>query len=667
MTSDTLLATGTIVAGYEIDDLLGQGGMAVVYRATQRSLKRTVALKLLAPELSGDAEFRERFVREGQLQAGLDHLHIVPVYEAGQSEHGLFLAMRLIRGPTLKELIQTHQLDPRRTLRLLAQVAQALDAAHAAGLIHRDVKPQNILVGENEHAYLADFGLTRAPDEARLTGTGQFMGTIDYVAPEQIRGEPSGPATDCYALTAVLYECLTGEVPFERPTEAGTLQAQLTEAPPRCSERRPELGRALDDVIARGLAKDPRQRPLPTAELIRAAVQAVTAAAVTAAADPAVVPPAQPTRRRAIPPTAPHEPTAARDTDAPPPGPPAATVPSPASAMPSPPSTAPSPASADVASPPSAGRHRWVLAVVGALAVVAALAGFLIGHSGSSSGSTAVNSATVGHLELRYPAGWQLESTPPAIPGMSLSGPLTLATTRAGGTLVAGEVAATGPTLLPATFVRRLTGPAGTGRAPAPTPVALGSLDAYRYAGLSVRGLHQPVTVYAIPTSAGVATLVCLPAGPAVSTFDRRCGAVAATVSLLGASAYGLTPSHSSAQLLSGTFKRLRSAVSAPERQLSAATTPAAQAAAARRLSAAYGTAATALSGGGVSPLVQGAQTATVAALRQISTGYSRAAAAATGNSASAYAAASRQVHRGSVALAAAIRSLTAVGYRVSS
>ncbi len=258
--------------------------MGAVYQATQLSLNRVVALKLLAPNLGDDPGFRARFEREGQVQAALDHDHIVTVYEAGQSEFGLFLAMRLIRGPTLKQLIIDGSLDPRRTVRLLAQAANALDAAHRAGLIHRDIKPQNILIGERDHAYLADFGLIKAPDEARLTGTGQFIGTIDYVAPEQIQGEPATPASDIYALTGVLYECLTGEVPFPKPSEAATIHAHVMQAPPTVSERRPDLPPALDGVIAQGLAKDPWSRPSRAAELIQATSRALASSPSSLAA-----------------------------------------------------------------------------------------------------------------------------------------------------------------------------------------------------------------------------------------------------------------------------------------------------------------------------------------------------------------------------------------------
>ena len=282
-----MLQTGTIVAGYRIDGLLGQGGMATVYRATQLSLDRVVALKLLAAELSDDPSFRARFKREGQLQAGLDHQNIVPVYEAGESEHGLFLAMRLIPGATLKQLILGRELDTRRALRLLMQVGLALDAAHDRGLIHRDVKPQNILIDRDDHVYLADFGLTKPQDDtARLTGTGQFLGTIDYVAPEQIQGLQATGASDCYALAAVLYECLTGQIPFEAPNEAAALHAHVVKPPPRVTDVRPDLPVALDDVIAAGMAKDPADRP-PTAravltEMLRALGRPVPARLVAA-------------------------------------------------------------------------------------------------------------------------------------------------------------------------------------------------------------------------------------------------------------------------------------------------------------------------------------------------------------------------------------------------
>ena len=254
------LEKGTTLAGYQVSGILGQGGMGVVYEATQISLNRTVALKVLAPHLSDDISFRERFRREGQIQAGIDHDHIVTVYEAGESEHGFFIAMRLIRGPNLKDMIVARQLDPGRTLRILSPIADALDMAHDAGLIHRDIKPQNILVGGRDQAFLADFGLTKATGEQSLTRTGQFVGTFDYISPEQIKGDRATTQSDVYSLAAVLYECFTGVVPYPKDSEAAVLYAHMADPPPKITDHRPELPATLDEVIATGMAKEPAER-----------------------------------------------------------------------------------------------------------------------------------------------------------------------------------------------------------------------------------------------------------------------------------------------------------------------------------------------------------------------------------------------------------------------
>ena len=266
-----MIEPGQQVGGYRIESVLGRGGMGVVYEATQLSLNRTVALKILSPQFRDDAGFRERFRREGQIQAAIDHPHIVTVHEAGEFDEGLFIAMRLIRGSTLKDLIVAGDLDGEEAVRLLKPVADALDTAHAAGLTHRDIKPQNILVDNRRHAYLADFGLTRNATESGLTKTGQFVGTIDYISPEQIKGEEAGAASDVYALTAVLYECLCGTVPYPKPSDLAVLYAHIQNPPPVVTERRPELPPALDDVIARGMAKEASERqPSATAMIVEA-------------------------------------------------------------------------------------------------------------------------------------------------------------------------------------------------------------------------------------------------------------------------------------------------------------------------------------------------------------------------------------------------------------
>jgi serine/threonine-protein kinase len=257
-----------MIAGYEIERVLGAGGMGVVYEATQLSLKRRVALKVIAGAASFDATVRERFRREGKLQAVIEHPHILPVYEAGESRGRLFIAMRLVHGPTLKALATARSLDQGRTLRILGDVARALDAAHHAGLIHRDVKPQNILVEHGDFAYLADFGLTKASDESTLTETGQLLGSVAYMSPEQVRGERATGASDLYSFACVVYECLVGVVPFPRESDHAVLHAHVWDAPPRPSAVRPELPRALDDVIARGMAKAPSARPRSACALV---------------------------------------------------------------------------------------------------------------------------------------------------------------------------------------------------------------------------------------------------------------------------------------------------------------------------------------------------------------------------------------------------------------
>ncbi len=271
------LGPGAKVGPYRLERLLGRGGMAVVYEATHETASRTVALKLVSPEVS-DPDFAERFRVEGRMQAALDHPHIVTVYEAGTSEYGPYLAMRLVRGHTLADLIDRGALTSARTLTLLEQVADALDAAHDAGLVHRDVKPRNVLVEDDDRAYLADFGLTRHSDAIAATAPGHFMATIAYAAPEVVAGESAGPAADRYALAAVLFECLTGSTVFPRPTAGAVLYAHALEPPPRVSGRREGIPRALDEAVIAGLAKHPADRPARAADLIggaRAALRGI--------------------------------------------------------------------------------------------------------------------------------------------------------------------------------------------------------------------------------------------------------------------------------------------------------------------------------------------------------------------------------------------------------
>ena len=255
---------GSSIGPYRIEELLGRGGMGVVYRATDLRLGRQVALKLLSPELSGDARFRARFERESHLAASIDHAGIIPVYEAGDADGLLYIAMRYVDGCDLAQLLRREgPLEPARAIELVGQLAEALDAAHARGLVHRDVKPSNALVareGPREHVYLADFGLTKTSGPDSVTASGQVMGTVAYMAPEVIRGEQPGSSADTYALGCVLFECLTGEVPFTGANEAAVIYGHLEGPPPSVRDRAARLPVALDHVTVRALAKDPAER-----------------------------------------------------------------------------------------------------------------------------------------------------------------------------------------------------------------------------------------------------------------------------------------------------------------------------------------------------------------------------------------------------------------------
>ena len=264
-------SAGSKIAGYTIEEKIGQGGMAVVFRAHDERLDRTVALKLLAPALAEDEAFRQRFIRESRAAAAVDDPHIIPVYDAGEASGGLFIAMRFVRGGDVRSLLdRTGPMPAARAVAIMSQAASGLDAAHAKGLVHRDVKPANMLLdgdgGDDrpDHVYLADFGLSKLSLQSTgLTDTGTFLGTLDYVAPEQIEGKPVDGRADQYSLACAAFELLTGTTPFRREDRTelmAMMYAQLSEPPPALSGRRPDLPVAADYVFARALAKAPADR-----------------------------------------------------------------------------------------------------------------------------------------------------------------------------------------------------------------------------------------------------------------------------------------------------------------------------------------------------------------------------------------------------------------------
>ena len=346
------------IAGYRIEARVGRGGMGEVYRAVQLSLGRRVALKVLAPKLADDQVFRRRFLRESRVAASIDHPSIIPIYETGEEGGLLYIAMRYVDGMDLATLLKRDgRLEPARALAIMAQVASALDAAHARGLVHRDVKPANVLLaagpdGADGHCYLCDFGLIKqvGTEEAQsaLTATDQFVGTIPYVAPEQIEGRALDGRADLYSLGCMLFHCLTGTVPFRGPTDVEVVFAHLREPPPPVSARAPDLPRSMDAIIARAMAKSPEDR-WPTCSSLVAAL----AAQVPAGSHPPS-PDDDATRSMVMPPPPPARPGAAPAPSGAAPGrhpPPLAPAPARDTPGPDPAPTAPHPASPPAARP----------------------------------------------------------------------------------------------------------------------------------------------------------------------------------------------------------------------------------------------------------------------------------------------------------------------------
>src|SRR3954451_19933978 len=324
------ISAGTEIGGYRIVNLLGQGGMGVVYLADNVRNGQRVALKLLTPDLARSSGFRERFVREAGYASSLRHPNVLEVYDAGEQDGVLYIAMQYVEGEDLKALlVREGRLDARRTVGLLGQVASALDAAHSTGLMHRDIKPGNVMIaaGQPEHCYLTDFGLSKNPssDSIALTAQGEFVGTIDYTAPELVLGKDADSRLDVYSLGCLFYECLAGQPPFPKERDVEVLYAHIQDPPPRVSAVRQDLPPALDDVIVKAMAKKPEDR--------FATCSAFIDAARTIVGEPAPVPGPPPPRPAGIP-------VPPADAEGPPPPPPPAPGPPPLAEPPPPPGAA---------------------------------------------------------------------------------------------------------------------------------------------------------------------------------------------------------------------------------------------------------------------------------------------------------------------------------------
>ena len=647
--------------------------MGVVYRAYQSSMERSVALKVLSTEFLDDEAFRERFRREGRIAAQLDHPNILPVFEADEVDGQLFIVMRLVDGPTMGDLMSEQgTLRWQRVLEILAPIASALDAAGTAGLVHRDVKPPNILISSGGHPYLADFGLMRTARSSGgmtrgMTRSGEWLGSPDYAAPEHMTDQAYTTAGDIYSLAAVAYHALTGHVAYERMTDLAVLHAHASAPPPKISAWNPELPSELDDVIAWGMAKDARERPASASLLIEELARALRSSEVDAVlvkdgrADSEV---GHPNRPRAQHPTTNSVPSAA------PPSParPAAPRHDPESSRALYPGAgdetvaerwAVAPA-VDVDAEPDVRRPRIPrpLAALGAVTIVVVSLAVGVALSGRGEGTTARRMQRTS-FTVMLPSVWKLDARP-ALPSLSLSGSL-VARAKGSITLDAGHLAAprSGVDPLPTVHEARWA------TRPHPERVLLGSIGALRY-DATLRSGSSAERTYVVPTTDGYLAMTCRGPESALARLKAACDEVAGTMRPRGATAVAPAPSPATARGVAAAMTSLRQARTKHAPGL-ASKSLATRAAAAHALAVAHADAARALAKIAAGPQDRDALLAVRQAVTLLGTDLEGLAAAASGGHRVRYEAARSKIAAADARLTDALAELRSVGYRVHS
>jgi serine/threonine protein kinase len=645
--------------------------MGVVYRAYQSSMERSVALKVLSTEFLDDEAFRERFRREGRIAAQLDHPNILPVFEADEVDGQLFIVMRLVDGPTMGDLMSEQgTLRWQRVLEILAPIASALDAAGTAGLVHRDVKPPNILISSGGHPYLADFGLMRTARSSGgmtrgMTRSGEWLGSPDYAAPEHMTDQAYTTAGDIYSLAAVAYHALTGHVAYERMTDLAVLHAHASAPPPKISAWNPELPSELDDVIAWGMAKDARERPASASLLIEELARALRSSEVDAVlvkdgrADTEV---GHPNRPRAQHPTTNSVPSAA------PPSParPAAPRHDPEN------SRALNPGAGDetvaerwavapavnVDAEPDVRRPRIPrpLAALGAVTIVVVSLAVVFTLSDHHASTTARRIERTS-FTLRLPSGWKVD-TRPTLGTLSLSdnfvakapGPITLDAGHLGRPR-------SGFDPLPAAHEARWA------TRPQPEHVSLGSIGALRY-DATLRSGSSAERTYVVPTTGGYLAMTCRGPERALARLRSACDEVAVTMRARGATAIPPAPSPATARGVAAVMASLRQARETRAPGLTS-NSLATRASAAHALAVAHADAARDLAKIAGGPQDRDALRAVRRAVTLLQTDLQSLAAAASDDEQAQYDAERTKIDAGNIALTDALAQLRSAGYRV--
>jgi tRNA A-37 threonylcarbamoyl transferase component Bud32 len=601
------LSPGTIVSGYRIEAPLGAGAMANVYRATDLGLEREVALKVLNEKSKDDRIVLTRFKREGAIHGQLKHPNIVQVYHAGQSKYGLFIAMELM-AETLADQLLRGPLDPGHAIALLTPVAAALDYANGEGHIHRDVKPENILLDKAGTPYLTDFGIAKSLGLQRITRTRPGIGTPGYAAPEQVEGKSLTRRADVYSFAAVLYQCLVGVVPIPKFAGKGKL-VQPGRRLPRASSQNPALPVTFDPVLRKGLARKPGRRYGSATLLVDAAREALEAAeSATSPAEEAGG----------------HVPRSRVERI----------------------------------------RRQGLIGVL-ALLLLALGVGFGL-LVGVPSGDSNLARAAGADIELEVPPGWHQVDRHLGVHGAGIARPIALVPESGspdGARLVsAGISSATGQTLLPPAY-RSLAG----GNRDRRTAVSLGVAQAYRYAGLLTPSSEYRLAVFVAPTSIGVATVVCrLPRADPDGSAIRECEQIAGTLRLRDGKPYRLGPSRGLATVLRKRLGQLRKQRSKELKAMRQAGAASEQAAAASNLARFFHRSATSLAAVPASPESAVAKAAIVRALLSAAKAYKGLSKAAGKEDEARFTTAAAAVEREEADIGRRLGALRHLGYEVA-